>query len=281
MPEGHTLRRLAQHLHAAFAGSRPSVTSPQGRFEQGAALLDGQRFERAWNHGKLLFCEFADERTLYVHLGLIGKFPIVTVPGDAPDPAAAGPARVRIAVERDSRRTIARLYGPMTATVIEPEEVAVLLAKQGPDPLDPDADPQAAWAAVRASGRSIAALLMDQKVLAGVGNVYRCEVLFRHRVNPATPGKKLKRASWDAIWADLADLMALGVVVGRIVTDADELQDVRAALGRGERVPQHVERIAYVYQRTDQPCRVCGSAIRTAVVAGRNLFWCGNCQRRH
>ncbi|MFV0425462.1 MAG: Fpg/Nei family DNA glycosylase [Beutenbergiaceae bacterium] len=281
MPEGHTLRRLAQQLQAAFAGSTPEITSPQGRFHDGAALLNGQQFVRAWNHGKLLFCEFEDERTLYVHLGLIGKFPIVTVPIEDGDPPAAGPARLRIALEHGSGRTIARLYGPMTATVIEPEEIASLLSRQGPDPLDPEADPDAAWAAVHASGRSIGALLMDQKILAGVGNVYRCEILFRNRINPATPGSKLKRGSWEAIWADLVDLMAVGVKVGRIVTDAEELEDIRLSLARGEPVQQHVERIAYVYQRTNQPCRMCGSKIRTATVAGRNLFWCGNCQRRH
>src|SRR5690606_22201290 len=76
MPEGHTLHALARDLTGAFAGTIPEVTSPQGRFAEGAALLDGHELvgARAW--GKLLFVEFAAERILHVHLGLIGKFPV-------------------------------------------------------------------------------------------------------------------------------------------------------------------------------------------------------------
>jgi endonuclease-8 len=120
---------------------------------------------------------------------------------------------------------------------------------------------------------------MDQSVLAGVGNVYRSEVLFRHRLSPFTEGRNLRRASWRLIWDDLERLMPLGVATGRIVTVEEQVLEVEAALGRGE-VPHLTERSSYVYKRGGMPCVVCGSKVRTRLVAGRNLFWCGRCQRR-
>ena len=119
---------------------------------------------------------------------------------------------------------------------------------------------------------------MDQTVLAGVGNIYRCEVLWRHRLHPLRPGRSLKRASWQLVWDDLVRLMPWGVRTGTIITLDDVLEDTAAALGRGE-TPE-VPREFAVYQRTGMPCLRCGSTVRSKVVAGRNLFWCGGCQRR-
>jgi endonuclease-8 len=120
---------------------------------------------------------------------------------------------------------------------------------------------------------------MDQSVLAGVGNVYRCEVLFRQRVDPFRPGREIRRTTWDAIWLDLVHLLPLGVATGKIVTVAEQVDEIRAEVAAGQ-VDQLTDRISYVYKRQGEPCRVCGSRIRTRVVAGRNLFWCGRCQRR-
>jgi endonuclease-8 len=274
MPEGHTLHRLAGALSTAFAGTTPDVSSPQGRFADGAALLDGTVLERAWAHGKLLFVDFADERTLYVHLGLIGKWFVLPVDPARDEPPVVGAVRLRIADERH----VADLRGPMACTVVDQEEVGRLVARQGPDPLQPAQDPDAAYRAIARSGKTLAELLMDQTVLAGVGNIYRCEVLWRHRLHPLRPGRSLKRASWQLVWDDLVRLMPWGVRTGTIITLDDVLEDTAAALGRGE-TPE-VPREFAVYQRTGMPCLRCGSTVRSKVVAGRNLFWCGGCQRR-
>lgn len=276
MPEGHTLHRLAGELQAAYADRSPSVTSPQGRFAEGAALLDGRRVERGTAWGKLLFVEFSGDRILYVHLGLIGTFVLAPVRGGV-DPVVTGVVRLRLLDER----TVADLRGPMACEVLTPEEAAALVARQGPDPLRPDSDPDRAWARIRASRRSIAELLMDQSVLAGVGNIYRCEVLWRHRVKPSVPGERLKRSTWQAIWEDLSGLMPWGVRTGRIITREEVLQDVTDAIAAGESPRSlDVPRDFSVYQRTGEPCYRCGSRVRHGVVAGRNMFWCGNCQRR-
>lgn len=273
MPEGHTLHRIARDLHAAFADRVVSVSSPQGRFASGAALLDGHEVVEARAHGKHLFVEFADERVLHVHLGLIGTFTIdaVAYVGERP---VTGQVRCRIAAERH----VADLRGPIVCAVITPEEEAAVHAKLGPDPLR-DTDGGRAWERIHRSRKSIAALLMEQDVLAGIGNVYRCEVLHRHRINPMTPGERLKRASWELIWADLRRLLPLGVATSRIVTVTEQVAEVEEALAKGEEV--HLdERTSYVYRRTGEDCGRCGSVIRAKDVAGRTLYWCGNCQRR-
>ena len=97
---------------------------------------------------------------------------------------------------------------------------------------------------------------MDQAVLAGVGNVYRAEVLFRHKIHPLRPGRTLRVGQWRAMWADLVDLMAEGVRTGRIDTVRPE--HTPEAMGRPPRVDDHGGEV-YVYRRTGQPCLVCGT----------------------
>jgi formamidopyrimidine-DNA glycosylase len=149
------------------------------------------------------------------------------------------------------------------------------VAALGPDPLRADADPELAWTRLHRSGRPIAALLMDQSVLSGVGNVYRAEVLYRNRIDPHRPGKELTRRSWRAIWSDLVVLMPIGVRDGRIDTVRDE--HTPEAMGRPPRVDDHGGEV-YVYRRTGQPCLVCGTPIATGTMAARNVYWCPACQ---
>jgi formamidopyrimidine-DNA glycosylase len=118
---------------------------------------------------------------------------------------------------------------------------------------------------------------MDQSVLSGVGNVYRAEVLFRNRIDPYKLGSQIRRDSWEAIWSDLLTLMPQGVVDNRIDTVRPE--HTAEAMGRPPRQDSHGGEV-YVYRRAGMACLVCGSKVRTALVAGRNLFWCGRCQRR-
>jgi len=276
MPEGHTIHALARDLGEAFVGTAPMASSPQLRFADGAALLDGQRVEKADAWGKHLFVDYAEDRRLHVHLGLIGKFTLATLkPGEGVPPVRG---QVRLRLETASH--LADLRGPIICAVVTPDDVAAVIARQGPDPLRPaEADPERAWSMVHRSRRSIAELLMDQKVLAGVGNVYRSEVLFRHRVGPMFAGVRIKRRTWEAIWEDLVALMPLGVVTGRIITEQAQVDLVLDQQARG--LPLRPGRRRYaVYKRQGQPCPRCGSVVRTAVVAGRNLFWCANCQRR-
>ncbi|MFH8450606.1 Fpg/Nei family DNA glycosylase [Streptomyces fungicidicus] len=272
MPEGHTIHRLAQDYAAAFATGTPlRVTSPQGKFADAAALLDRTPLHTTDAHGKHLFLGFGGPEPaewVHIHLGLFGK---VTF-GPAPVPPPTDTVRLRLADDL----SYVDLRGPTTCALITDREKRAVHDRLGPDPLRADADPDPAYRRISRSRTTIAALLMDQKVIAGVGNVYRAEVLFRHRVDPYRAGRDITRAQWDAIWADLVALMREGVRDNRIDTVRPE--HTPEAMGRPPRVDDHGGEV-YVYRRANLPCHLCGGEIRTAGLAARNLFWCPACQR--
>lgn len=263
MPEGHTLHRLAKQQQKLFAGQVIAVSSPQGRFEAGAGALDGRQLIRAEAYGKHLLQHYEGAPTLHIHLGLFGKF--TTGTGEPPPPRGA----LRLRMVADTGWT--DLRGPTACELMDPPAIDALLSRLGPDPIRADSDPDLAYGRISRSRVSIAALLMDQSVLAGVGNVYRAEILFRHRVNPYRPGKSIDTELWSAMWADLVVLMRAGVRSGRIETRwAEDRPRTRGPLPRSE--------AGYVYRRTGKPCRVCQAPVATAELVGRNLFWCPSCQ---
>jgi endonuclease-8 len=263
VPEGHTLHRLARLHQRRFAGSPVRVSSPQGRFAD-AALIDGRVFRRASAWGKHLFHEYRGGAIVHVHLGLYGTF--TEKPTPMPEPR--GQVRMRI-VGADWGTD---LRGPTACEVIDEAQMSAILARLGPDPLRGDADPGLAWNRIAKSRKAIGALLMDQSVLAGVGNIYRSELLFRHGIDPYRPGRDVDEVDFLAAWTDLVELMKVGVRRGRIIVVRPE--DDHGAPPYGPRRPR-----TYVYRRTGEPCRLCGTAIRTAEMESRNLFWCTDCQR--
>jgi formamidopyrimidine-DNA glycosylase len=273
MPEGHILFRIACELRAAFAGRSTAVSSPQGRFAADAEQLDGAVVVGAESAGKHLFLEFEGGRLVHVHLGLIGSFAVRTGIGQVPPPV--GQVRLRLVAQHPEGASYAELRGAITCALVGPARRDEVLSGLGPDPLRDDADPDRAWQRIRSSSRPIGAQLLDQKVLAGVGNVYRAEVLFRHRVHPLRPGNTLRPGQWRAMWEDLVTLLADGVRVGRIDTVRPE--HTPEAMGRPPRSDDHGGEV-YVYRRAGQPCLVCGRTVRTAGLDGRNLFWCPRCQ---
>ncbi len=271
MPEGHTIHRLAQDCHERFGGRPVRAASPQGKFSDGAALLDGQVMSDADAHGKHLFLGFEGTGWIHVHLGLYGKFTF----GAGPAPAPVGQVRLRLVGDGRGDGVHADLRGPTRCELITGAEKKAVEDRLGPDPLREDADPDSAWARISRSRTTVAALLMDQKIVAGVGNVYRAEVLFRHGIDPYRAGRDLLRAEWDAVWADLVELMREGVRNNRI--DTVRSQHTPEAMGRPPRVDDHGGEV-YVYRRAGRECLVCGEEIRTAGLAARNLFWCPTCQ---
>ncbi|WP_028472230.1 Fpg/Nei family DNA glycosylase [Nocardioides alkalitolerans] len=279
MPEGHTLHRLAGELGDAFAGRRVRVGSPQGRFATEAAQLDGAVLEHAEAWGKHLFLDLGADRLVHVHLGLYGKLDVRRTDPGEPVPDPVGEVRLRLVTagpDPDGTTAYADLRGATACELLTGAGRDAVVDRLGPDPLRDDADPDRAWARLSRSRTSIAALLMDQKVLAGVGNVYRAEVLFRHRLDPYRAGTTLRRGRFDELWADLGVLMREGVRTGRIDTVRPE--HTPEAMGRPPRVDDHGGEV-YVYRRHGQACLVCGATVRSADLVQRTLYWCGRCQR--
>jgi endonuclease-8 len=264
VPEGHTLHRLARQQTADFGGRTVRASSPQGRFVEGAALIDGRVMTRATAYGKHLFQHYAGlADVVHVHLGLYGKF----IAGPQPAPTPVGALRLRL----ETDEVYADLRGATACELLAPPSVDRLLARLGPDPLRARADPERAWAKLARSRAPIATAMMDQTVVAGIGNVYRAELLFRHRRDPFRPCVDLDHDTWLEMWRDLVALMRFGLRTGRIVTTLPEHRARRSG-------PATPEDAHYVYRRTGLPCRVCGTPIRAQVHVGRNLFWCPVCQ---
>ncbi|MEV0251014.1 DNA-formamidopyrimidine glycosylase family protein [Nocardia sp. NPDC050712] len=263
MPEGHTLHRLARAHQKAFGGDVVRVWSPQGKFAAGAARVDGQTLVRAEAWGKHLLHRYESGLIVHVHLGLYGAFTESAVPMGEP----VGQVRMRMVGAAHGTD----LRGPTACEIFTRTEVDALTDRLGPDPLRRGADPDRAWQRIRRSRRPIGALLMDQSVLAGVGNVYRAELLFRHGISPHRPGTAVSAEAWQAMWTDLVALMKVGVRVGKmvVVRPEDDHGDPSYAADRPR---------TYVYRRQGSPCRICGTPVLHAVMDARNLFWCPTCQ---
>lgn len=263
MPEGHTIHRLARDHRRWFAGRRVSVASPQGRFAAAARLLDDTVLVRTDAHGKHLFHHYEDGRIVHIHLGLFGK--VFHHPGPSSEPRPTSRYRVATADH------CIDLVGATACELSDPDAVDALVARLGPDPIRRGADPDRAWAALQRRTVPIGRALLDQSVLAGVGNVYRAEVLFVHGIHPDTPAAEISRAQWDDLWATLVSWMRRGVREQRIVTvDPVEAGTSRRRMTRSE--------ATYVYKR--EQCPRCGADVRRWDLSGRWAYACESCQPR-
>jgi endonuclease-8 len=273
VPEGHTLHRLARDHAKMFAGHRVTVGSRNGRFHAAAEQLTGTVLEATDAYGKHLFHRYEGERIVHVHLGLFGKvLHRSLVPGDDPDaPPDPGEPRETSRYRVVGPDDVIDLVGATACDLLTPDEVAALTARLGPDPLRRDADPDRAWAALQRRTVGIGRALMDQAVLAGVGNVYRAEILFVHGLHPEVPAREVPRETWDAMWADLVTWLRRGVRQRRIVTvDPEEVGKPRSRIRRHE--------ATYVYKQ--DRCRRCDTEIRRWDLAGRWAYACETCQPR-
>lgn len=264
MPEGHSIHRYASQHRELLQGRQVAASSPQGRFSGGAARIGGRKLVDIDTHGKHLFYHWQRAETLHIHLGLYGKFR--TFRSDPPPPTPA--TRLVLSTNQVS----IYLAGPSVCELIDPAGEDRVLARLGPDPLKADTDNNNAAAFIANLSRRripIGAAILDQRVIAGLGNIYRAESLFLTALNPATPANKVPAAKAQELWATSVELLERGVAEGRIVTV--------------QRLPIHPLRLdkhqqLYVYQRDRFPCRICGGPISTGRLADRSIWWCPSCQ---
>ena len=210
MPEGHTIHRVARDHRRCFVGQPLAALSPQGRFQDGARRLHGRTLVAVHAHGKHLFYQWEGGLNLHIHLGLYGKFRLHR----SPPPEPQGAVRLRIIGEAQAFD----LHGPTACELISKKKHRELLARIGQDPLRRDADPGRAWQRVQRSRSAVGTLLLDQSIFAGVGNVYRAEVLFATRIHPERPGCTLSQEDFDGIWSQLVSWMKVGLKYNRIIT---------------------------------------------------------------
>lgn len=270
MPEGHTIHRLARDHTRLLGGQALHVTSPQGRASAAAQAVDGRVLDAVDAHGKHLLYRFAGvEGAVHVHLGLFGRF---VTRRKAPIPQPRATTRLRLVPAEDPDALAVDLSGATASELLDPAQEDALLARLGPDPLRRDGDPDAFAANLARRRIPIGAALLDQAVVAGIGNVYRAEVLHACRVDPYTPAREVPADTVRALWDTTVAMLREGVRLNRIVTTPPELAPAgkpRSRLRRDERV--------VVYRRS--ACLACGGPVTREELAMRTLFWCPACQR--
>lgn len=242
MPEGDTVHRAADRLRL-LVGQRLSVEAvhPRARATGVAERVDGRLLEDVEARGKNLLLRFEGGQVLRSHLGMSGSWRTM---------AADEPVRGRPWLVLTGERAKAVLRG---GAVLEASERRV--RRLGPDILGPELDRAAMVRNLRTDRRAIGEALLDQRLVSGIGNIWRSEALWHARVSP-----------WLAV-ADVVD-ENLGAVVGHAARLMAESRD-------GARVPHAV------YRRTGRPCRRCGAPVRSARMgdAARTVYWCPTCQR--
>ena len=264
MPEDHTIHRIARRHEQAFAGARVQATSPQGRFGAGAARLDGRVLETVEAFGKHLFYHWEGRVSLHVHLGLVGKFRTHVQPAPAPSMGT------RLALE--NAQAAAYLTGPMTCTLLDRTAIGTVTTRLGPDPLRRGTRVTEFATRISGDARPLGAVLLDQAVIAGIGNVYRSEIPFLLGIHPATPVADMNKEEIYGLWNTARSELRHGLADCHIITVRP--RDVGASSRRS--LPPQLR--LYTYKREHRPCLRCRTPIASMEMAGRRLWWCPSCQ---
>ena len=260
MPEGHTIHHAARQQWRRLKQQTLEVSSPQGRFQTGAKKVSGQILEEIEARGKHLFYRWESGHVVHVHLGLYGKFRW----HKSPPPSPRGAIRMRAIGEKYTLD----LHGPTACGVTSVKERQELLGRLGPDPLHPDADADAVWNRISKSRAPIGTLLLNQSVIAGIGNVYRAELLFALGIHPQREGRSISRTDFERLWETICRWMALGAKHNRIITTADQVTKPPSRMKKAERLA--------IYKK--DACTFCDGPVESWPLAARTIYACTACQ---
>ncbi|MCA1819424.1 MAG: bifunctional DNA-formamidopyrimidine glycosylase/DNA-(apurinic or apyrimidinic site) lyase [Halobacteriales archaeon] len=266
LPEVETIRRgLERQLRGRRVDGvdwRPAkrLRSPSPR---PLAEAEGRTVQSIGRHGKFLLVHLSDGATLVVHLGMTGKL-LFAEPGEEERPHTH--LVLHLDDEAELRFSDPRRFG--TVRLYGPGEEVRDLAHYGPDALGRAFTRAHLAARLAASKAPLKAFLLDQTKVAGVGNIYACEALWRARLSPRRRACDTPKAGplFDAIRAVLRDS------IGRGGTSFNDYVDAIGQEG------QFTAELA-VFQREGEPCPRCGSAVRRMTQSGRSTFFCPTCQR--
>jgi endonuclease-8 len=261
VPEGDTVFRTAARLNQALAGE-PLTTTDLRWPELSTLDFRGVTTQEVVSRGKNILQRLANGVTIHSHLRMEGQWRV-----DATDRltshALANP-QIRAVVGTATWTAVGKRLGDLH--VVETSDEGRLVGHLGPDILGADWDPAEAARRVHASPTTIAAALLDQRNLAGVGTLYATETLFLERVNPWTPAAELD----EAVVAAVVDRAHTLLDAGR----RHATQTTTGSQRRGE--------TAWVHARSGRPCRRCGETLRVALVGEapreRTMFYCPRCQ---
>jgi formamidopyrimidine-DNA glycosylase len=267
LPEVETVRAGLQRLlgRATIARvvlNRRDLRTPFPR--DLASALAGRRVRRVRRRAKYLLID-TDGPGLLCHLGMTGVWRLAP----EADRRTHDHAELHLA---DGRRVVfndPRRFGLLD--LLREGDRHPALDGLGPEPLGDGFD--AAWLAERFATRrrgAVKAVIMDQAVVVGVGNIYAAESLFRSGIRPGLPAGRVSRPRIDRLVAEIRAVLAEAIKAGG--SSIDDFRHVNGLSGL-------FQNDFRVYGRKGEPCRVCGTAIRAAMIGGRSSFWCPTCQR--
>jgi formamidopyrimidine-DNA glycosylase len=276
MPELPEVETYVRELAPAIAGR--TIVAAQVFWPRIIAAPDaaafpdrvaGLRFTSFGRRGKYMLLGLSDDSTLVVHLRMTGK--LLVVPGDTPPTA-----HTHVVLTLDDGRSLhyddPRKFGRFWV-VADPE--TLLDAKLGPEPLSDDFTPSRLAMALAGRQAAIKALLLDQAVVAGVGNIYADEALFRAGIHPARAGGTLTRREIARLHEAVRTVLAAGIErQGSSLGGSNSQNYLRPGGERGSFQEEHL-----VFRRTGQPCATCGTTIERIVIGQRSTHFCPVCQR--
>jgi formamidopyrimidine-DNA glycosylase len=271
LPEVETVRRGLEPL---VRGRRIlGVTVRERRLREridprALARLRGARWTGIRRRSKFLLLDTDAGWTLLVHLGMTGRLWVA----DAGRPQHAH-EHVVIALQggRELRYADARRFGLMRVVKSENVDTDRRLKSLGPEPLAEDLRAEALYRSTRGRKQPIKSLLMDTRALAGIGNIYACEALYRSGVNPRRAVGRIGRQVWERLLQNLRDVLQEAITAG-----GTTIRDFQNAEGNAGYFTVSLR----VYGREGEPCARCGGRIRRIVQAGRSTFYCPRCQAR-
>lgn len=232
-----------------------------------AALIVGQRFERFDRRGKYMLLGLESGLTLIVHLRMTGRLLVI-------DDNAPIDQHIHVAMAlRDGGHLVfqdSRKFGRIWLV----PDPAPVLAKLGPEPFDDTFTDDVLGAGLHGRAASIKALLLDQSIVAGIGNIYADESLFRAGIHPARAGGELDAGEVAALHKAIQDVLREGIRNAGSSLGTSGLQNYSRPGGS----PGGFQEKFNVFRRTGQPCHRCGAPIQRIVLAQRSTHFCPNCQ---
>jgi formamidopyrimidine-DNA glycosylase len=279
LPEVETIRR---QLAPALEGrrlTRVQVLDPRwcepAPPEAVSDALDGRRIEALGRRGKYLIVSVEDDIHLVMHLRMTGNLLLVPAKEDRADRAHL---RVRFELGRMRGRPSERLlfvdvrrFGTGDVLLGSHALAEYFASRLGVEPLSPDFTAEAMRALARGRKQPVKAFLLNQERIAGVGNIYADEALFRAKIHPLRPVGTLKRPQIEALRGGVVESLELGIdSKGASIDDYRQVDGARGSF----------QDRFLVHTREGEPCPRCGTPIQKLRAAGRGTYVCPNCQRR-
>ena len=284
LPEVETVRRGLEPCLTGARLTRVEARRPDLRFplpHDFAARLTGARIERLGRRGKYLFAPLSTGETLVMHLGMTGRFQVEggevrRRPGAFAQASAADPRHAHLVFETDAGAAITyfdpRRFGFMDLVGGDPQVAYPAFLAMGPEPLGNQFHGHHLAEALRGRRQAVKALLLDQKIVAGLGNIYVCEALHRARISPSAPAGQIAAPRLERLASAIREVLEAAIAAGG--SSLRDYADASGAMG-------YFQHEFQVYDREGASCPThgCRGRIRREVHAGRSTYFCATCQR--